>query len=187
MMISSLSPSSPSNISHPISQLSASLHVLDSFFPKREEVSPHSGRHGIVSSRLHQPRLATHREKEDLSLPDPTDETQGKEANKRKLSHRATTEPIAVARDMRYYDWSGFGHTTTPLSPPEPDGKEEQFLKEESVLFPWANEADAKQNGGERGRNFCYTRKNKRESYCPTEEKSRQICRVLGLVRLCYS
>lgn len=77
-----------------------------------------------------------------------------------------------MARGMTYDDWSSLGHMI-PLSPPQPEVKEEQFCKEESVFFQWANEADAKQDGGG-GRNLCYTRKNKRKSYFYTEEKSRE-------------
>lgn len=70
MMVSPLPPFSLSP--HPISQLPASLHVLDSFSPKMEELYPHSRRPGRSTSRLHQPRLATPKEKEDFSLPELT-------------------------------------------------------------------------------------------------------------------
>lgn len=73
------------------------------------------------------------------------------------MGHRATTEPITGARGLRYYDWLGLG-LTTPLGPPEPDVKEEQLLKGESVLLPWANGADAKKKWG-RGAEFLLYQK----------------------------
>lgn len=59
---------------------------------------------------------------------------------------------------------SSFAHMIV-LSLPEPDGKkEEQFLKEESVLFPQENGAGAEKDGGERAWDrWLYTRKSDRK------------------------
>lgn len=97
-----------------------------------EEFHSHSRRPGTGSSRI-----ATPKEKEDFSPPEPTSKIQEEDTNKPKLGHMAAAESVAMARGWEATIGQALVTWHSLVPPQGPDVvKEEPSLKEGSVLFP---------------------------------------------------